>query len=142
MAFPRTAARWRRAIRALATVLISAACGALAFILGVFIHSLGSVPITKAEALLHLSLLFAIFGALYGTILALDKSADSLFPSLRRLHAPMARTFICSGLGLLMVVVVRSWSTHPFPAAWAVVGAIVGGILGWFGWRWARYVDF
>ena len=142
MALPRNAARWRRANRVFFTVLASAAIGALAFILGVYIHSLGTIPVSQWGVLLRVALLFSIFGALFGTILALDKSADPLFSGPRRLDAPKTRVLICSGLGLLIVVVMRSWSSEPFPVAWVAVGAAVGGILGWFGWRWVQYVDF
>jgi len=142
MALPRTAARWRRGSRVMLTVLVSAAIGALAFIVGVYIHALGTIPVSQWAVLFRVALLFSIFGALFGTILALDKSAEPLFSGLRRLEAPKTRTLICSGLGLLIVVVMRSWSSDPFPVAWLVVGAVVGGVLGWFGWRWAQYVDF
>ena len=99
-------------------------------------------PRISVGVLFRVALLFSIFGALFGTILALDKSAVQLFSGLRCLDAPKTRVLICSGLGLLIVVVMRSWSSELFPFAWVAMGALVGGILGWFGWRWAQYADF
>jgi hypothetical protein len=145
MKLPRTTAQIRRFLRALVTILCFALFGALAFIIGAFIHSLGSIAIGSLAAMFHVSIFFAILGAIFGTVLALDRSADVppfLQRSLRRFEAPATRTVICAVLGGLATVVVRSWHPGIFPIAWLFVGTIAGAVLGWYGWRWAKYVDF
>ena len=145
MALLRTAAHGRRLLRALLTVVVFVIFGALAFVFGTFVHSLGSVPLDNWNALLNVSAVFAILGAFFGSILAFDRRADA--PAfarklIRRFDAPILRTAICGALGSAVVVLVRSWNEDPFPFTWTLVGAAAGGILGWFGWRWAKYVDF
>lgn len=145
MTLLRTEARIRRSFRILAAILIFALFGALAFVIGVFFHSLGTVSPTNWRALLQVSALFAVLGAIFGTILALDRSADApafLERVIRRIEAPALRTGICAVLGTAASLLVYSWHPNAFPAAWAIVGAIAGAVLGWCGWRWAKYVDF
>jgi F0F1-type ATP synthase assembly protein I len=38
--------------------------------------------------------------------------------------------------------VVSSWQAEALALAWFIAGAVVGAVLGWVGWRWAKYVDF
>lgn len=145
MSFPRTAARLRRLLRVLLTIVCFALLGAAVFVVGAFISALGSVPLGNWEALIHVAALFAIFGALYGTILALDRSADPL-PFARKLlrtcDAPLLRTAVCAAIGTCAVLFVWTWNPNSFAPGWAVLGAVAGAVLGWFGWRWAKYVDF
>ncbi len=145
MSLERTAARIRRALRALLTAVLFAAAGALLFVAGAFIHSLGTIAVFHWGALLQVCLLFAIFGAIFGTIVAFDRSADA--PSLpwrwiRRVESPLVRTVLCASLGCLAVVVIQALGVTRLPLAWFGIGAASGAILGWYGWRWARYVDF
>lgn len=145
MALPRHAARVRRLVRAATTAMLFAVLGSLVFVVGAFVHSLGTIAVAHWSALLQVSTLFAIAGAIFGTIVAFDRSADA--PSLRwrflrRFESPVLRTFLCAVLGTLAVVVVQSLVATRLPAAWLAIGAISGAALGWFGWRWARYVDF
>lgn len=145
MALPRMAARARRSLRILFAIVCFALLGAVVFVVGVFISLLGSVPLGNWDALLHVSILFAILGALYGTIIALDRSADTAPISrrfVRTFDAPLLRIVVCATLSGAAVIFVRSWHPSSFPVSWALVGTVVGGVLGWFGWRWAKYVEF
>ena len=145
MVFPRTSARIRRLLFVSLTIACFALLGAVVFVLGVVAHSLGSVPHGRRDALLQVAGLFALLGALLGSIVALDRSTG-LGPRplrvLRTLDAPLLRTAFGAVIGGAIVLLVGSWRTTPFPAAWALIGALVGALLGWAGWRWARYVDF
>jgi len=141
----RVAAHARRTARAVAAALCFAALGAALFVVGVFIHSLGTFPVDHWHALLPVTTLFAILGAIYGTIVAFDRTAQA--PSLpswfiRRFESPLLRTAICATLGALAVIVVRSLVEGSFPTAWLLVGVGAGAVLGWYGWRWAKFVDF
>jgi hypothetical protein len=145
MVLSRVAAHVRRTARAAFTALCFAVFGAALFVVGVFIHSLGTFPVDHWNALLPVTSLFAILGAIFGTIVAFDRTAQA--PSLpwrflRRFESPTLRTTICAALGALAVVVVRSLVEGAFPAAWLFVGGIAGAVLGWYGWRWAKFVDF
>jgi hypothetical protein len=119
--------------------------GAVAFVIGMIFHSLGTVSFGNWRALRDVSLLFALIGALYGAIIALDRSAEfpiSRSKFFRRVNAPGLRTGICAVLGAASVALVQSWHNSSVFVSWLLVGAAVGAILGWFGWRWAKYVDF
>ena len=115
------------------------------FVLGMLVHATGTVSRDHIHVLVPVSLLFAAIGAIYGTIVALDRSADPApFPKrmIRQVSSPKLRTFICALLAALVVVLVWSWSSSPFPVVLVALGAAVGAIGGWFGWRWAKHVDF
>lgn len=145
MALPRSAARIRRFMRAAATAALFAVLGGLLFVVGALVHSLVSIDAAHWGALLRVSVLFAIAGAIFGTIVAFDRSADASWLKwrfIRRLESPAWRTLLCAVLGALAVVVIQSMVATRLPAAWMAIGAACGAALGWFGWRWARYVDF
>lgn len=143
MALSRTSAKLRRAMRAVATIAFCAIFGATAFVAGVFIHAMGTVPIEQWADLVKVALLFSIAGALFGTILALDRSANIPLPrALKRFEAPVSRVVICACFGFLAVLLLRSWTSPNLPLVWAGIGALIGGTLGWFGWRWAKHVNF
>jgi hypothetical protein len=145
MTLARSAAQVRRTLRALATAAVFALLGAVLFVVGAFIHSLGTIALSHWQALSQVSALFAVFGAVFGTIVAFDRSADA--PALRwrfirRFDSPVLRTLLCTLFGVLAVFVVQSLVSSAVPSAWFIVGGICGAILGWFGWRWARFIDF
>lgn len=145
MTLPRTAARARRVLRAFLTAVLFAAAGALSFVAAAFVHSLGTIAVSHWGALLQVCALFAIFGAILGTIVAFDRSADA--PSLqwswiRRMESPLLRTLLCAVLGSLAVIVIQSIGGTRLPSGWFAIGAACGAILGWYGWRWARFIDF
>lgn len=111
----------------------------------VFVYSFGSAPNLNWVTVLKLGAAFAIPGALYGTILAFDRTADAsgLRPKfIRRLELPLVRTLICSALSGGFVYFFHALPHEPLPFSWVWIGAIVGAGLGWLGWRWAKYVEF
>ena len=130
-------------------MLLAIACfallGAFAFVVAAFVSSLGTFPIGIWSELLPLAALFAFFGAIYGTILALDRSSGGV-PYGRRFFrvfdAPILRTGICATLGAGAALLVWSWGQGAHPVSWGFMGAVAGAVLGWFGWRLARYVEF
>ncbi|XVJ70757.1 MAG: hypothetical protein HEQ39_14910 [Rhizobacter sp.] len=134
-----------RIVKATIFIAASALLMSAAVVAAMFISALGSVPLGNWNALLHVAALFAVFGALLGVIMALDRSAEPIFLPMwlsAPFDAPATRTTICAALGAAAVLVVWSWHPHRFALTWLVPGAAVGGALGWWGWRWAKYVDF
>jgi len=132
-------------MRAVLTAAVFALLGTFCFVVGALVHSLGTIAVSHWQALFRVSMLFAVLGAIFGTVLAFDRSADA--PSIkwrlvRRVESPVMRTALCGIFGVLAVVIVQSLATADLPAAWFVVGGICGALLGWLGWRWAKYVDF
>jgi hypothetical protein len=125
-------------------IFFCATIGAVAAVFAMYASALGSIPIRHWDALIHVAVFFGLFGALLGTIMALDRSEPNPFPRwlVRTFHAPMLRTVLCSCIGTAMVAVVWSWHHDSFSRVWLIAGGVTGGILGWFGWRWAKYVDF
>ena len=94
MALPRITARARRLMRLLVVIACFSFFGAAIFVIGMIIHPLGSVSFASWGMFRDISGFFAIIGALYGSIIALDRSADSPWPSgkfFRRVNAPFAR---------------------------------------------------
>ena len=145
MSLPRAAAHTRRTLRAVVTAVLFAAAGALLFVAGAFIHSLGTIAISHWGAVAQVSALFAVFGAIFGTIMAFDRSADAPplpWRFMRRFESPTLRTLLCAALGFVAVLVIQALVATPLPSAWLAIGAGCGAVLGWFGWRWARYVEF
>lgn len=123
--------RWRLLI---GTMLLFA----LVFVAGLFLHGLLDLPWTNWRALLALALLFAVAGAYYGTIVALDRRSDGP-PAQDR---PLLRTLLCGLLGTVFVLLIQWWSPAPFDLPWMAAGFVIGGALGWLGWSWAKHVDF
>jgi hypothetical protein len=110
---------------------------ALAFVIGLLLNSLGSVAWGNWIGILNLSLFFAALGAYYGTIVALDHRSE-----MTTADHPVLRTALCGVLGAILVLLVQAWPPQSFNAPWPVAGAVVGGVLGWFGWSWAKHIDF
>jgi hypothetical protein len=144
MALLRMAARIPRFMRLLLVIACFSFFGAAIFIIGMIIHSLGSVSFGSWRVFRDVSAVFAIIGALYGSVIALDRSAEFPWPRgkvFRRVNAPFVRTGLCSILGAAAVAMVQSWHGASV-MSWLFVGAGAGAVLGWFGWRWAKYVEF
>jgi hypothetical protein len=140
----RQAARIRQSLRLCATIGFFAALGAIVFVLAAALNLAFDLPL-RVDAWLQVTSLFAVLGATYGVVVALDRSAD--FPPrfrriVRPVTAPVLRTAICAALGIGAVALVRSWLQPPFADPWLLVGAVAGGVFGWYGWRFAKYVDF
>jgi hypothetical protein len=141
----RAIAKVRRGFRAALVVLAFAALTAGSTVVAMFATALGSIEGNEWHAVLELSVLFGLFGAMLDAIMALDRSAKpTLLPRLVAVpfNAPRARTIICAVLGVVAVGVVWSWQPERFSLDWVIFGAAVGAALGWWGWRWAKYVDF
>ena len=118
-------------------VLATASLFGVAFVIAMLLNWIGSGPWSEWRALVHVGVLFAVLGTLYGVVAALDPTSGISTTN----HRP-ARTLICAVLGAIAVFVVWSWHPTSFNKAWAILGAFVGAVLGWFGWRWAKHVDF
>lgn len=135
----------RRAVQIVITIGVFSLGGALLFIIGMLVHSLGTASFESWEIFRDLSIAFALLGAMYGTIVALDSTSD-FAPSggrwLRTSNALLLRTVLCSALGTALVAFMQSWHSESLIVSWVLVGAVVGAVLGWLGWRWAKYVDF
>lgn len=110
---------------------------AVAFVVAMLLSALGSVAWSNWRAILNVSLLFAVLGGYYGTIVALDGRSE-----MTDADRPVLRTALCSAFGALLVLLVQAWPPQTFNAIWAVAGAVAGGTLGWLGWSWAKHVDF
>jgi hypothetical protein len=141
----RIAAKARRWLRALVVVAVFAALAAGAVVVAMFASALGTVEFQNWVALLHIAPVFALFGATLGTIMALDCSAQpTLLPRWVAVpfNAPRTRAALCAAWGAGAVALFRSWSPETVTLSWVFAGAVVGFALGWWGWRWAKYVDF
>ena len=82
--------------------------------------------------LLHISSVFGVFGALYGNVAALDSSSGISYG-----NHPLLRTIVSAILGGLLAFLINA-----FAPLGLLIGLGAGAVLGWFGWRWARYVTF
>lgn len=136
VASSRNIARIRRWLRAALVVLVFALGGALVSVIAMYASAWGTVPASHWSVLAQVGALFAIFGAMLGTIMSLDRSATPT-PLPRWLavpfNAPVLRTAICSALGLAAVLVVSSWHAVALSGAWLAAGAIAGAALAWLG---------
>lgn len=135
----------RQWLKVTAAVLLSATATAAITVVALLVSNLGSVPLGNWHSLAEVAALFGVLGAMLGTIMALDRSAERIpLPrwATAQLDAPVARALICAALSALAVAMVRSWQPSLFSPWWSAAGAGVGAALGWWGWRWARYIDF
>ena len=106
---------------------------------------LGTIESAYLLLFTKLAALFALFGALYGAIIALDPTAPRVLAPwtwIQQVEARRVRTLVCGVLGTTAVWVASTFGPSGFSQAWLLLGTIAGAILGWYGWRWARYVDF
>ena len=110
---------------------------AFAFVLAMAIYGLNSLPWSNFHAIFNLGLLFAVLGAFYGTIVALDRESG-----MSHADRPLLRTVLCCALGSAAVLLVQAWPPQTFNSLGPITGALIGGMLGWIGWTWAKYVDF
>jgi hypothetical protein len=110
---------------------------AVVFVVAMLLSAVGSIAWGSWRGILNVSLLFAVLGAYYGTIVALDGRSE-----MTDADRPVLRTALCSAFGSLLVLLVQAWPPQTFNAIWAVAGAVVGGALGWLGWSWAKHIDF
>jgi hypothetical protein len=124
--------RWLKA-------LVLVALGAFAFVLGAAIHGWGSVfpAAITSGALLKLMVPLASLGALFGVVLALDARSGVSVADMRWL-----RVVLCAVAGGFIVFAAAFASSAHIDFPWYALGSGFGAVLGWFGWQWARFVDF
>ena len=106
------------------------------FVLGTFLHALGSAPGSGSitwKAAGWFAAFFASLGALYGSIAALDARSGVSFG-----NHPILRMLLGAAFGAAALFPLQD----EFSIYWAAAAAGIGAILGGYGWRWARYVDF
>jgi O-antigen/teichoic acid export membrane protein len=85
----------------------------------------------------HLTALIAIAGAIYGTVIALDSRSGAAVSN----HSAV-RVALCAIFGAVATYILLMWHPLSFSIWWSVIGAIVGASMGWYGWRWAKYINF
>ena len=110
---------------------------ALAFVFAMLMHGLTSLPWGNWHEIINIGLLFAVLGAFYGAIAALDSSSG-----MSSSDRPMLRTVLCGALGVAAVLLVQAWPPQTFNVIGPTIGFLIGAPLGWLGWQWAKYVDF
>ena len=81
--------------------------------------------------------LLASLGGLFGSSLALDGRSD-----LAVVDAPMLRVMASAVFGCFAALVAWRWLPGSSLLLWLSAGVTVGCILGWFGWGWAKHVNF
>jgi len=147
MSTSRAVARARTLSRVAVAVLANAIVWALAFGILAGISNAAAPAWFAGQPPLFLigASLFAVVGAMFGVIVALDRSADASFKFgrvLRRFDAPRFRMAVCAVLGALAVLLERLWQSASPTMPWLIAGCVVGAFLGWFGWRWARLLQY
>lgn len=126
----RSQTKW---VAVVGTIFVSA----LVFVFALFMHGLTSLPWGNWHAIINVGLLFAVLGAFYGAIAALDSSSG-----MSASDRPLLRTILCGALGATAVALVQAWPPQTFNVLGPTLGFVVGAPLGWLGWSWAKYVDF
>ena len=142
--FPQIVAKARGILRLILSISLFALAFAIVFVFGMVVHGLGSVSAARIDAWLYTGALFGVFGALFGTIVVLDKTDLFFKPRglIRTFNRPFLRTSMSAFWGALVVILAFQPLPASMPISAILSGALVGGILGWFGWRWAKYIDF
>jgi hypothetical protein len=115
-------------------VFVAMVLFALAFVVTEFLSLIGSGPWSSVA---RLTALVSIAGAIYGSVIALDGRSGSAVSDL-----PIARVALCAALGAAATYILWAW--HPLSVSiwWIFAGSVAGAILGWYGWRWAKHVNF
>ena len=135
----------QQVLRAAATIAWYSAVFGAALVVAMVVGALGTIESAYLLLFTKLAALFALFGALYGAIIALDPTAPRVLAPwtwIQQVEARRVRTLVCGVLGTTAVWVASTFGPSGFSQAWLLLGTIAGAILGWYGWRWARYVDF
>lgn len=110
---------------------------ALVFVFAMVMYGLTYIPWDNWQAVLNLGLLFTILGAFYGTIVALDRESG-----MAKEDRPLLRSVLCGALGATAVLLVQVWPPQSFNSPGPATGFLIGALLGFLGWSWAKYVDF
>jgi hypothetical protein len=124
--------RWLKAL----VLIVLCASG---FVLAAALHGAGSVSASSltSAAWLKLGAIFASLGALFGVVLALDARSGVSIADARWL-----RVALCAVAGGSVVFAFSFALSAHVGFSWYATGAACGAALGWFGWQWARFVDF
>jgi uncharacterized membrane protein YozB (DUF420 family) len=141
----RSAARTRAALRLLASIAAFAIVFAVIFFIGMLLSTLTDIIDKPLSAILSAGALFSVFGALYGTIAVLDESSAfrGRFGSIvRTYHFPKVRAALGALWGIFAVLLATHLVDKSASMAALAIAASIGALLGWYGWRWAKYVDF
>lgn len=78
----------------------------------------------------------ALLGGFFGSILALDRDSPLCI-----VDRPWLRSGLCAAFAVLLVLFVNGLR-HAAPAAEVLwLAALVGALLGWLGWTWARIIE-
>ena len=110
---------------------------ALVFVFAMVMHGLTSIPWGNLHAVLTLGLFFAVLGAFYGTVVALDRESG-----VSNENRPFLRSVLCGALGATAVLLVQAWPPQTISPMGPATGFLIGAMLGWLGWSWAKYIDF
>ena len=98
-----------------------------------FIYDLGG---PAGNRLKYVALL-ASLGGLLGTSIALDGRSD-----IAAMDSTLLRVGLSAAFGASAMFVVGSWLPSIPVATCLVIGTVIGAVLGFFGWDWAKHVDF
>lgn len=110
---------------------------ALGFVVALALDGLTYLPWGNWHAVFNIALLFSVLGAYYGAVIGLDSRAG-----VSKLEHPVLRAALCGVLASTAVLLVQSWPPHTFNIAGPVTSFFIGAVLGWFGWSWAKFIDF
>lgn len=115
-------------------VVLAMAIFATAFVAAEFLSLMTS---GTWGSIAHLTALLAIAGAIYGSVIALDGRSGVAVTN----HST-ARVALCAAFGAAAIYVLWAWHPSSFSSWWIIAGAVAGAMLGWYGWHWAKHVDF
>lgn len=110
---------------------------AAAFVIGMALLGLVSLSWPGWNTILKSGCLFALFGTCFGSIVALDSRS-----SMAAGDYPLVRTLLCGAFAAAAVLVAQAWPPAAISHAWLAGGAVIGDVLGWIGWTWAKYISF
>ena len=135
----------RRLVGAAITLLFFSALFGCVFLVAAFLNLLPDAFHASLAKIGETALLVWLLGAAYGTVIALDRSAPEFIAVqswLKPFHSPRWRAVICSLLGTAVAGLIAHMVSPVFDWPWMLLGTVIGFMFGWFGWRWARHIDF
>jgi TRAP-type C4-dicarboxylate transport system permease small subunit len=120
-------------IAVVATILFFA----FVFVFAMLMYGLTSLSWGNWRTVFDVGSVFAVLGAFYGVVVALDRESGMSYA-----HLPFLRAALCGLLASALVLVVQAWPPETFNLIGPITGFVIGAVLGWLGWKWAKYVDF
>lgn len=127
----------RSAVAVIGLMVLAAAAAAIAltlFILGADLFKDGGL-ITLFP--LDVYAFFSTIGSIVGAIAALDARC-----SIAVCESKRVRTLLCAFLGAAAGAIASSWTIFSPLESGIMIGSAAGAVAGYFGWGWARYLDF